>query len=124
MARRSIHIEGLSHLTQIPVASQVGPLLTSSVISPFNPGTRDVPATTAEQVENIFTHVGAMLEAAGGGWGDVAKMDFWAPSAEMRAEIDPIWARYFPDAESRPARHTHIGDGKAISASFIAYITQ
>ena len=42
-ARKSIHIDGLSHLTAIPVATRIGPLLISSVIAPFDPGTRQVP---------------------------------------------------------------------------------
>ena len=122
MTRRSIAIDGLTHITAIPVASQVGPLLVSSVIGPFDPGTRNVPAETTAQVENIFRHIGHMLEAAGGTWNDVAKIDFWAPTNEMKAEIDPTWVSHFPDPTSRPARHTHTG-GKAITASFMAYIT-
>ena len=54
--RRSIEIEGLSHLASIPVATRIGPLLVSSVIGSFNPGTRDIPETTADQVANIYTH--------------------------------------------------------------------
>ncbi len=123
MTRRSIAIDGLSHLTEIPVASRVGPLLVSSVIGPFDPGSRNVPAETSAQVENIFIHITKMLDAAGGTWNDVAKIDFWAPTNEMKAEIDPIWVTYFPDPASRPARHTHTG-GKAITASFMAYIAE
>ncbi len=122
MPRRSIDIDGLSHLTEIPVASQVGPLLASSVIAPSDPGTRNAPHDTTAQIQNIFTHMGKMLAAAGGSWSDVAKMDFWAPNAEMRAEIDPIWITHFPDPASRPARHTHTGGGTVITASFLAYI--
>jgi 2-iminobutanoate/2-iminopropanoate deaminase len=122
--RRSIHIEGLSHQTAIPVASRIGPLLVSSVIAPFDPGTRNAPASLEAQVANIFVHVEKMLKAAGGDWTHVAKMEFWAPSAEARAVIDGPWAQKFPDPESRPARHTHTGQGGAISASFMAWITE
>jgi len=121
--RRSIHIEGLSHLTAIPVASRIGPLLVSSVIMPFNPGTRDVPAGYAAQYTNLFRHIGAMLTAAGGDWGDVAKIEFWAASADARAACDAFWVEKFPDPESRPARHTHLGGGgDVVSASFLAYM--
>ena len=44
-ARKSIAIESLSHLTAIPVATKIGPLLVSSVVAPFDPGTRVVPDT-------------------------------------------------------------------------------
>ena len=120
--RKSINIDGLSHLTAIPVASQIGPLLVSSVIAPFNPGTRDVPDTLQAQYANIFRHAGLMLEAAGGNWSHVAKMEFWTPTAD-RTALDPLWLEKFPDEASRPARHTHVGHGTSARASFIAYIT-
>lgn len=120
-ARRSISIDGLSHLTAIPVATRIGPLLVSSVIAPFNPGARVVPDTVAEQYANIFRHVGEMLRAAGGDWCHVAKMEFWTPPVERDA-LDPFWIEKFPDEASRPARHTHVGEGKVVTATFIAYI--
>ena len=122
--RQSIQIDGLSHLTAIPVASRIGPLLVSSVISPFDPGTRNVPATLEAQVANIFGHVERMLAAAGGDWSAVAKMEFWAPSAEARAVIDGPWVEKFPDPKSRPARHTQSGQGGVVSASFMAWIPE
>jgi enamine deaminase RidA (YjgF/YER057c/UK114 family) len=122
-ARKSIHIDGLSHLTAIPVATRIGPLVTSSVIAPFDPGTRTVPKTLDAQIANIFRHVGAMLEAAGAEWRHVAKMEFWMPDpASGRAALEAPWLERFPDAASRPARHTHVGEGAAVSASFIAYV--
>jgi enamine deaminase RidA (YjgF/YER057c/UK114 family) len=120
--RRSIHIEGLSHLTAIPVATRIGPLVVSSVIAPFAPGTRDVPEEPAAQLANIFAHVGAMLDEADATWAHVAKMEFWAPNAEMRSEIDGPWLEHFPDQTSRPSRHTHTGGGNVFTASFIAYV--
>lgn len=120
--RRSIHIDGLSHLTAIPVASRIGPLLVSSVIMPFNPGTREVPEGYTAQYANLFRHIGEMLKAAGGDWDDVAKIEFWAASPEARAACDPFWVEKFPDPASRPARHTHVGGSGAVSASFLAYI--
>lgn len=120
--RRSIHIEGLSHQTAIPVASRIGPLLVSSIISPFNPGTREVPPDAAAQAANIFRHVDCMLTAGGGSWADVAKMEFWVAHAEGRAALETLWVERFPDARSRPARHTHIGGVTQMSASFLAYI--
>ncbi len=121
-SRRAISIDGLSHLTAIPVASRVGPLLASSVIAPFNPGTRDVPETFEAQCANIFRHVGLMLAEAGAGWQHIARMEFWVPGAEAREAIETLWIEKFPDPQSRPARHTHIGRGEAISASFIGYV--
>jgi enamine deaminase RidA (YjgF/YER057c/UK114 family) len=120
--RRSIHIEGLSHLSAIPVATRVGPLVVSSVIGPYDAGTRNVPEATEDQLANIFAHAKAMLDEAGATWDDVAKMEFWAPSAEVRAAIDTFWLECFPDESSRPARHTHTGDRPVVTASFLAYV--
>ncbi len=119
--RRSIDIEGLSHLAAIPVATRIGPLLVSSVIVSFDPGTRNVPPETAAQVANIYTHIERILAEAGATWDDVAKLDFWVPSDDVRAEVDAIWREHFPDAASRPARHIHIS-GRFVSASLMAYI--
>ena len=119
--RKSISIDGLSHLTAIPVASRIGPLLVSSVIAPFNPGTRDVPESIADQYANIFRHADLMLQAAGADWSHVAKMEFWTPTAD-RSALDPFWLDKFPNEDSRPARHTHVGETGSARASFIAYI--
>jgi enamine deaminase RidA (YjgF/YER057c/UK114 family) len=121
--RKSIHIDGLSHLTGIPVATRIGPLLVSSVIAPFDPGTRQVPDGYPAQYANVFRHVGAMLAAAGANWRHVAKMEFWVPVAAARDACEAPWNEKFPDANSRPARHTHVvADSKAVSASFIAFV--
>jgi 2-iminobutanoate/2-iminopropanoate deaminase len=123
--RRSIHIATLSHLTAIPVATRVGPLVMSSVIAPFAPGTRDVPDTIEAQLANIFGHVAAMLDAAGATWDHVVKMNFWLPSAADRPALEPPWIEHFPDDASRPARHTHIApDARVATADFTAYVTE
>lgn len=120
--RRSIAIDGLSHLTAIPCATRIGPLITSSVIAPFNPGTREAPEDISDQYANVFRHVGLMLKEAGANWQHVAKMEFWVPDSDARAPLEPFWLEKFPDEQSRPSRHTHIAGGKSIRASFIAYV--
>ncbi len=40
MTRRSIEIESFSHQNPIPAATRIGPLLVSSIIPPFDAGTR------------------------------------------------------------------------------------
>ena len=62
MAQQSIEIESLSHLGPLPVASRVGPLVESSIINPFDPGTRDVPESFEAQAENLFIHIGQALK--------------------------------------------------------------
>lgn len=124
MSRRtSIEIEGLSHLTAIPVATKIGPLLVSSVIAPFKPGSREHAPDAAGQIAQIFESVGKMLAAAGATWDDVAKMNFWLADAADRPALEPIWLKYFPDEKSRASRHTHISKGAPfVTGDFLAYI--
>ncbi|MFK7917374.1 MAG: RidA family protein [Ilumatobacter sp.] len=119
--RRSIEIEGLSHLAAIPVATKIGPLVVSSVIASFNPGTRDIPDSTDAQIANIYTHVGRILDEVGATWDDVAKMDFWVPSNQARSEVDAGWKIHFPDPASRASRHIHVS-GKIVTATVMAYV--
>jgi 2-iminobutanoate/2-iminopropanoate deaminase len=125
MGRRSIDIEGFSHLTAIPVASLVGPLLVSSIIAPYDPGTRHVPDTVEAQLANIFTHAGRALDAAGASWADVARMNFWLTEAADRPALEAPWLERFPDPGSRPARHTQITRGAPFAtADFLAYLVR
>jgi 2-iminobutanoate/2-iminopropanoate deaminase len=119
--RRSIDIETFQHSNPIPCASRIGPMIASSVIVGRDPGSDHVPDDIAMQVENLFTHMGAMLEAAGAGWEHVIKIDFWVPSLDDRATINVPYLERFPDPASRPARHTSIGATTA-QCTFWAYV--
>jgi len=122
--RTSITVDGLSHLTAIPLATRIGPLVVSSVIAPFGPGSREHVPDAAGQIEQIFESAGRMLEAAGATWADVAKMNFWLADAADRPALEPVWLRYFPVEGSRPARHTHISKGAPfVTGDFLAYIS-
>lgn len=126
MTRRSINVESFAHQNPIPCATRVGPLIESSIIPPYNPGARELPDTIEEQIENLFTHMGNMLAAADAGWDDMAKITFFVSDpAEARSALNGPWLERFPDAESRPSRHTMQtpGGGKAkISCVFTAYV--
>jgi enamine deaminase RidA (YjgF/YER057c/UK114 family) len=61
----------------------------------------------AKQVANVFTHVRAAITSAGGTPDDIIKMTFWMKEPGTgRAAINDEWVKMFPDAASRPARHT------------------
>ena len=126
MSRASIEIPTLSHANPIPAATRIGPLIESSVIMPFNAGTRDVPGALDEQIDNLFAHMGSMLEAAGATWGDMAKVTFFTDNPlETRAALNRQWLDRFPDPESRPSRHTMNSPtpGEAdVSCVFTAYV--
>ena len=126
MARRSIDIEGFVHSNPIPAATRIGPYVTSSIIAPFNPATRDVPEALEDQIDNLFTHVGRILDGSGGTWDDVAKMTFYvADPGESRKALNGPWLERFPDPASRPARYNmkveSIGPAQ-IKCDFVAYI--
>jgi enamine deaminase RidA (YjgF/YER057c/UK114 family) len=125
MSRRSIETPTFAHQNPIPVATRIGPLVASGVIPPFDPGSRTTPAGLSDQVANLFTHIGAALEAAGAGWEHVARIAFYANDPDARGVINPFWEQHFPDPESRPSRHTHIhpdGGTPSITCDFLAYV--
>jgi enamine deaminase RidA (YjgF/YER057c/UK114 family) len=124
MSRRSIEIASFRHANPIPAASRVGPLLASSVIAPRDPGSDRIPAEVDAQIANLFHHMGEMLEAAGADWRHVARVTFFAADASVRDAINGPWLERFPDAASRPARHTQVlpTAGRSISCEFLAYV--
>ena len=107
--RRSVNFPGFKHQNPIPNASRIGNLMLSSVISGVDPGTRNMPAELSKQVANIFGHIRACVEAAGGTVDDIIKIEFWMKDpATGRAALNDEWVKMFPDAEARPARQVMV----------------
>jgi 2-iminobutanoate/2-iminopropanoate deaminase len=105
--RRSINFPGFKHQNPIPNASRIGNILMSSVISGVDPGTRDMPPQLARQVTNLFSHIRACVEAAGGTPEDIIKVEFWMKDPGTgRGALNEEWVKMFPDEAARPARHT------------------
>jgi 2-iminobutanoate/2-iminopropanoate deaminase len=127
MARRSIEVPGLRHRAPIPQAAVVGNLLVSGGISPIDPETGAVPEGTDEQVAIVFANIGRVLAAAGGTPGDVVKCTVFVQDKAIRPVIDKYWVEMFPDAASRPARHTLRSDlqaGTQLQVEIMAVIGQ
>jgi 2-iminobutanoate/2-iminopropanoate deaminase len=127
MTRTSIEVSSFSHENPIPCATRIGPLIESSIIPPFNDGVRELPDTIEEQIANLFLHMGNMLATAGAGWDDMAKVTFFVSNpAEARTALNDPWVEKFPDADSRPSRHTmqvpDSGGKMKISCVFTAYV--
>lgn len=124
--RRSVNFPGFAHQNPIPNASRIGNLMMSSVISGVDPGTRNYPATLEGQVANIFTHIRRAVEAAGGTPDNIIKITFYVrDQAAGRAALNGEWVKMFPDADSRPARHTLVaaGDGPSlVTCDFVAVL--
>jgi len=107
MTRRSIEVEGFSHGAQpIPAASRVGPLIMSGGISGLDAGTGKIPDDVQDQARLMFANLRLILQAAGASLDDVARMTVFVKVPEARAAVNVEWRAAFPDAASRPARHT------------------
>jgi enamine deaminase RidA (YjgF/YER057c/UK114 family) len=105
--RKSINYPGFSHQNPIPNASRIGNILMSSVISGRDPATGTMPPELDAQVANVFRQIRLCVEAAGGTVDDIVKVNFWMKDpATGRKALNGEWSAMFPDADSRPARHT------------------
>lgn len=125
MTRTSIEVASFAHQNPIPSATRIGPLLVSSVVSPYLPGTRDVPDGVDAQVAVLFDRVGEILAAGGATWEHVAKMTFFVRDISARDALNAPWAERFPDPASRPSRHTQIAElagASLVSCDVLAWV--
>jgi 2-iminobutanoate/2-iminopropanoate deaminase len=104
--RTSIEVPGLEHVNPIPNASRVGPFLVSGGIFGKNPETGKVPEGVEAQCEEMFANVRRVLTAGGANPQDVIKLSVWLKDMADRPVVNKYWLQMFPDADSRPARHT------------------
>ena len=104
--RKSIEIEGFKHKNPIPAASRLGNMLMTGIITGTDPATGKLADTLEAQCANVFHHVRAIMKAAGGSTDDIIKMNVWMADRSRRDVLNAEWMKMFPDAASRPARHT------------------
>jgi enamine deaminase RidA (YjgF/YER057c/UK114 family) len=105
--RKSIDVQGFSHGVQpIPAACRVGDIVMTGGIFGLDPATGTVPDDAEEQCELAFANLRRILEAAGASSQDIVKMTVWVKHPDVRAALNRQWLAMFPDATSRPARHT------------------
>ncbi len=104
--RQSFDIEGISHTVPIPMGTRVGNLLVSSGIMGMDSNTGKLPEALADQVRCAFANMATLLRLAGGDPGDVAHVRVLVAEESYRGAINIEWLTYFPDKDSRPARHT------------------
>ena len=103
--RKSVHIGGFKHVNPIPNACRIGNLVMSGVILGRDADGR-MPESLEAQCANMFAHMKATVEAAGGTTDDVIKMTVWLKDRSQRGPLNAEWLKMFPDETSRPARHT------------------
>jgi 2-iminobutanoate/2-iminopropanoate deaminase len=127
MARKVLHIPGNWHSGQpIPPATMTGPIVTSGGVSGLNPDTNEMPSDLAEQAQWAFEHVRRIMAAAGGSPEDIAHMNVYVKSRDIRPLVNEQWVAMFPDEENRPTRHTiqydALAGGMEMQIQFTAYV--
>ncbi|MEN9803637.1 MAG: hypothetical protein RIS41_484 [Actinomycetota bacterium] len=124
----SIEIAGLHHGGMpIPLASRVGPLVMSSGILGMDPTTGELREGLDGQVEQAFTNMRAIIEAAGGTLADIAKVTCFVNDRAARDSINQQWILSFPRSEQRPARHTlvqQLPPSAHVQLDFVAFVTK
>jgi 2-iminobutanoate/2-iminopropanoate deaminase len=108
--RQSIYVGGFSHANPVPAAARIGQFVFSGAITGRSES-GEMPTDLDTQCINLFTHVRAVVETAGGTTDDIVKMTVWLRDFRNRAALNREWEALFPDPNNRPARH-------AIAAEF------
>lgn len=103
--RHSIYLSGFKHKNPIPNACVIEGLLMSGVVLGTDPATGEMPPSIEAQCANMFGHVRAIVEAAGGTPDDIIKMTVWLRDLSQRDPVNAEWIKLFPDHDARPARH-------------------
>ena len=125
--RRSIEVEGFKHGAQpIPAASRVGNVVMTGGVHGLDPETGKLPDDVDQQTSLMFANLKRILAAAGATLDDVVKMTVWVKVPEARAAVNREWLLAFPDAGSRPARHTlqndHLAANMAVQCDAFAVL--
>ena len=125
--RKSIEVEGIRHENPIPSASRIGRMVATGSIFGKDPGNHGQFVEGAEaQVAMMFANIQRTIEAAGGTPQNILKLEVWVKDPKYRALMNQHWLAMFPDAHSRPARHTfidpHLGGAALVQCSFLAVL--
>lgn len=123
--RTSIYVEGFGHKNPIPPASRIGNLIFSGSIQGTDPATRKLPPTLEEQSAFMFANMRRIVEGGGATIDNIIKINMWMVDRSRRDVVNHDWVTMFPDAASRPARHTvqaNLDGGKLIECDFIAVL--
>ena len=105
--RKSINWPGFKHENPIPNASMIGNILMSSIMSGRDPDTHTMPPDAEAQVANIFKQIRLVRRSRRRHGRRHHQDQFLGQGSGGRPQdaerpVDEM----FPDAASRPARHT------------------
>ncbi|MEY9538054.1 2-iminobutanoate/2-iminopropanoate deaminase [Bradyrhizobium diazoefficiens] len=110
-ARRSIEVEGFAHGGQpIPAACRVGNIIMTGGVYGLDPASGKIPDDVGRQTELMFANLKRIMEAGGASLDQIVKMTVYVKVPEARGAVNTQWLAAFPDAASRPARHTFQND--------------
>lgn len=124
--RRSYDIPGYSHgANPIPAVSRVGDLIASGGISGRDLETGALGETLEDQCRLMFALMARMAEVAGVTTEAIAKVTVTLRPGLDRTALNAEWLRYFPNRNSRPARHTviydYLPDKTLVQCEFLAW---
>ncbi|MEC7257722.1 MAG: RidA family protein, partial [Pseudomonadota bacterium] len=102
--RRSIYLDGFGHKNPIPTACMIDGLLMTGIIYGQDPETGKAAEGLERQTELMFTHLRAVLDAAGMTTEDVLKVDVLLLDRSQRGPLNAQWEAMFPDPNNRPVR--------------------
>lgn len=102
--RESVEMDGFAHTNPVPVASRIGNLVFSGVLTGHDPETREMPDTLAAQCANAFDRIRELLAAVGGTPDNIGKITVYLANFRDRKALNDQWLRMFPNPDSRPAR--------------------
>ena len=103
--RESLHIPGLvRHKNPISHCTRIGNMLFSGAIAGYGKD-GSMPDSLGAQVANAFANMKILVEGAGFGLGDVAKVTVFMRDTSNRDAVNREWLKLFPDEHDRPARH-------------------
>lgn len=107
MTRRSYTVAGLTHGDQpIPNVTVVGNVLLTGGINGKDRESGTMPEDPAAEARNAFLNLKTIVEAAGATLEQVAKVTVFVKDKDIRQHVNAVWVELFPDADSRPVRHT------------------
>jgi 2-iminobutanoate/2-iminopropanoate deaminase len=84
-----------------------------------------LPGTPEAQIAQAFANVRQLLEMAGGGPADLAKVDVRLADLALRPAVNAAWVAMFPDPDDRPVRHVSKADltgGHLIQLEIVAHL--
>ena len=121
--RRSIYLDGSGHKNPIPAACMIDGLLMTGIIYGQDPETGKAADGLERQTELMFTHMRAILDAAGMTTEDILKVDVLLLDRSRRGPLNEQWEAMFPDPDNRPVRQAMQADldnGKLIQCNVTA----